>query len=95
LTFFMGGNGDHARLGFDAVTMLTFYPIDFFGAALKFAVYTVLPVGFITGLPLTLVEDFSIANALGLTAVALGFALVARVAFYAGLRRYRSGSQWT
>lgn len=93
-TFFLG-RGDHGELGFQALLILSSYPIDIFGGATRLLLFTAVPAGFVTGLPTRLVDDFSAPSALLMVAVAAGFAAAAYAAFAAGLRRYRSGSVWT
>lgn len=95
VTFFAGGRGEHAELGFQAILMLSSYPIDIFGGATRLLLFTAVPAAFVTGLPTRLVDDFSIGLAATMLAVAAAFAAAAYGAFSAGLRRYRSGSVWT
>lgn len=94
-TFFAGGRGEHAELGFQAMLMLSSYPPDIFGGVTKLLLFTVVPAGFVSGLPTRLVDDFSPGLAAGMVAVAAAFAAGAYGAFSAGLKRYRSGSVWT
>jgi ABC-2 type transport system permease protein len=95
LTFFLGGRGEHADVGFQAILVLSSYPIDIFGGATRMLLFTAVPAAFVTGLPTRLVDDFSAWAAAGMLGVALLFAVAARATFAAGLRRYRSGSVWT
>lgn len=94
-TFFLGGRGEHAELGFQAILMLSSYPPDIFGGATRLMLFTVVPAAFVSGVPTRLVEDFSPAAAGTLVLVAAAFAAAAYAAFAAGLRRYRSGAVWT
>jgi ABC-2 type transport system permease protein len=93
-TFFLG-RGDHGELGFQALLILSSYPIDIFGGATKLLLFTAVPAAFVTGLPTRLVDELSASTALLLGAVTAGFAVAAYALFSAGLRRYRSGSVWT
>lgn len=95
VTFFAGGRGEHAELGFQAILMLSSYPPDIFGGATRLLLFTAVPAAFVTGLPTRLVDDFSVELAATMVAVATAFAAAAYAAFSAGLRRYRSGSVWT
>lgn len=94
-TFFAGGRGEHAELGFQAMLMLSSYPPDIFAGATKLVLFTAVPAAFVSGLPTRLVDDFSGGLAATMIAVAAAFGTGAFVAFSAGLRRYRSGSVWT
>lgn len=95
ITFFAGGRGEHAEVGFQALLMLSSYPIDIFGGAVRLLLFTAVPAAFVSGLPTRLVDDFSPGLAGTMVAVAGAFALAAYAVFSAGLRRYRSGSVWT
>ncbi|HEX2295596.1 MAG TPA: ABC-2 family transporter protein [Actinomycetota bacterium] len=95
ITFFAGGRGEHAELGFQALLMLSSYPPDIFAGATKLLLFTAVPAAFVSGLPTRLVDDFSPSLAAAIVAVAAAFAAAAYGAFSAGLRRYRSGSAWT
>lgn len=95
LTFFVGGDGAQAQLGFDAVGLFSMYPIEFFGGVAKMLIFTVIPTAFIVGVPSRLVANFSWVDAGTLALVAVCLAAVARATFTLGLRRYRSGSSWT
>ncbi|MDQ3958197.1 MAG: ABC transporter permease [Actinomycetota bacterium] len=94
-TFFLGGRGDHAELGFQALLLLSSYPIDIFGGATRLLLFTAVPAAFVTGLPTRLVTEFSPATAALMLAVAAAFATTSYASFAAGLKRYRSGSVWT
>ncbi|HEV2756655.1 MAG TPA: ABC-2 family transporter protein [Actinomycetota bacterium] len=94
ITFFLG-RGEHGELGFQALLILSSYPIDIFGGATKLVLFTAVPAAFVTGLPTRLVDEFSASTAGLVVVVAAGFAGAAYALFSAGLRRYRSGSVWT
>jgi ABC-2 type transport system permease protein len=95
LTLVAGGRGEQADLGFQALLILASYPLDVFGSLTRLVLFTVIPAAFVTGVPVHLVDHFRWTTLAGMLAVAAGSALLARAAFRAGLRRYRSGSLWT
>lgn len=95
ITFFAGGRGEHGEVGFQAILMLSSYPIDIFGGAVRLLLFTAVPAAFVSGLPTRLVDDFSVGLAAMMLAVSVAFAAAAYAAFSAGLRRYRSGAVWT
>jgi ABC-2 type transport system permease protein len=92
LTFWIGNS---EGLGMQVMNvMITFstYPLDLFNAAVKVALFTLVPAGFAGYLPVTILREFDPLR----LALTLGFAVTATVVaclvFYAGLRRYESGS---
>jgi ABC-2 type transport system permease protein len=95
LTLVIGGRGEQADLGFQALLILSSYPLDVFGGVTKLLMFTVVPAAFITGLPVHLIDRFTWATLFALLGAAALSATVARVSFRAGLRRYRSGALWT
>src|SRR5439155_15040568 len=94
LTLFVGGRGEQADLGFNAILIFASYPLDLFGGATKVLLFTAVPAAFVTGIPARLVRNFDAPAALLLVAVALAFALLGWGLFQLGLRRYSSGSIW-
>jgi len=95
LSMMLRGRGDHPRLAFDMLSIVSFYPVGIFGGLAKVLTFTVLPAAFVTGIPSRLLVEFSWFDLGVLTMVAIGTALAARVAFQLALRGYRSGSQFT
>jgi ABC-2 type transport system permease protein len=95
LTLFVGGRGEQADLGFNAILIFASYPLDLFGGATKVLLYTAVPAAFVTGVPTRLVRDFSPEWALAMVAVTAAVAALAAGIFSLGLRRYSSGSLWT
>lgn len=95
LTLFVGGRGEQADLGFNAILIFASYPLDLFGGATKVLLFTAVPAAFVTGVPARLVRSFDLGEALLLPAVAALFALLGWSLFQLGLRRYSSGSIWT
>ena len=94
LTLFVGGRGEQADLGFNAILILASYPLDLFGGATKVLLFTAVPAAFVTGLPARLVRSFDPSVALLLAAVAVGFLALGWGLFAVGMRRYCSGSVW-
>jgi ABC-2 type transport system permease protein len=91
---FVGAKGRVTDLGLEAVLLLSSYPADVFTGATKALLYSAVPAAFVSAVPARLVDDFDLADAALLLAVALGFAALGWAAFTAGLRRYTSGSSW-
>ncbi|HET6848455.1 MAG TPA: ABC-2 family transporter protein [Gaiellales bacterium] len=95
LTLFVGGRGEQADLGFNAILIFASYPLDLFGGATKVMLFTAVPAAFVTGLPAQLVRSFDPAHAALLVAMAGFFAALGWATFHLGLRHYSSGSIWT
>jgi ABC-2 type transport system permease protein len=95
VTLFLGGRGEQAELGFQALLMLASYPIDLFGGLIKLLLFTAIPAAFVTGLPTRLLTQFDWGESAIFLAGSLGSVLLARVVFRAGLAHYRSGALWT
>ena len=92
LAFFIG-NSDRAVLTAD-MGFLTFasYPFSAFGGLTKFFLLTIFPAGFVTGIPIEIMKEFS-WKWLGIsTLVSLIFLGLAIIIFYWGLRKYESGN---
>lgn len=94
-TAFFLGRSEVGDLGFHALLLFASYPIDLFGGRARFLLYAVIPAGFVSGVPVRLLDEFDWRWALGLVAVATGLLTVAAIVFDRGLRRYTSGSVWT
>jgi ABC-2 type transport system permease protein len=95
LTLFIGGRGQQGDLAFQAILILASYPLDLFGGVTKLLLFTVVPAAFVTGLPTTLVDEFSALTALALIGAAAGFTGLGTVTFKLGMRKYASGAVWT
>ncbi len=77
----------------EAMLSFSIYPETVFSGPVRTVLYTLVPAGFMTYLPLALWREPGVAGLAGYTLVALGFVAVARAVFARGLRRYESGSQ--
>jgi len=94
LVFFAGG-GRAGELGFQAIVLLSSYPVEVFPAALRLALHTVVPAAFVAAVPARLIDAPDARTGLALLAAAGAFAVLGWAVFTAGLRRYTSGSAWT
>lgn len=92
LTFWAGNTESLGLQISNALITFSTYPMDLFSTTVKVALFTVLPAGFAVYLPVTIVRDFDPVR-LGVVLLFTGaFAALAAAVFYAGLRRYESGS---
>ncbi|TML37268.1 MAG: hypothetical protein E6G27_17790 [Actinobacteria bacterium] len=94
LSFFVG-RGEAGDLGFNAIILLSSYPVDIFGGTTKVLLYSAIPAAFVAAVPARLVDHVGLGGVLTLLGVAGVFALGASAIFTAGLRRYTSSAIWT
>ncbi len=94
-TAFFFGRSEVGDLGFHALLLFASYPVDLFGSRARFLLYAIVPAGFVSSVPVRLLNDFHWGWALASVAVATTFLTAAAITFSRGLRRYTSGSVWT
>ncbi len=98
LAFFMGNTEGLAQQMLQALTSFSTYPMNIFSGVVRLLLFTVVPAGFISFVPLQLLRQFTWP----LLGVMVGFTVlivsVAAGLFQLGLRRYESGNllgmQW-
>jgi ABC-2 type transport system permease protein len=95
LAFWLGRVDTAARQVWELLLTFSLYPEPLFGGALRFALFTVLPAGFVGYLPARIVRAPSLADMSMLVIGALVYLVFAIQLFQAGLRRYASGSRFT
>ncbi|PWT86208.1 MAG: hypothetical protein C5B57_01515 [Blastocatellia bacterium] len=94
LAFWLGRVETFARQLWDLLITFSLYPEPLFGGAVRLALFTVLPAGFVGHLPVRLLQNASAGDALMLVAAASTYTAIAVVVFQRGLRRYSSGSRF-
>ncbi|HET9920575.1 MAG TPA: ABC-2 family transporter protein [Ktedonobacteraceae bacterium] len=92
LAFFIGNTEGLAQQMFGALISFSTYPMNIFNGVVRLLLFTVVPAGFISFIPLQLLHRFTwplLGAMLGFTAliVSAAFGL-----FYLGLHRYESGN---
>ncbi len=94
LAFWMGNVETVARQMWELLITFALYPEPLFGGALRLALFTLLPAGFVGYVPAHLAQrpTFGLA-ALAVTAAAV-YLIVAIALFERGLKRYASGSRF-
>ena len=92
LSFWLGNASQLAMQANNAILTLAMYPRDIFEGAVRFLMLTIIPAAFVGAIPLDIVRRLDWTALLGLIAFAFGITLFMRLVFYAGLRRYESGS---
>jgi ABC-2 type transport system permease protein len=95
LAFWLGRVDTAARQLWELLLTFSLYPEPLFGGALRLALFTVLPAGFVGYLPARVVRAPSMPDVMMLVIGALVYLVFAVQVFQAGLRRYASGSRFT
>jgi len=92
LAFWLGNaEGLGHQLGNALITFST-YPTVIFRGIAKLALFTILPAGFVSYLPVRLLRSFSWPIFGGLMLFTIAVLILAEFVFRAGLRRYESGN---
>ena len=92
LIFYLGNSQMLSETLFDAVLHFSTYPAPIFDGGVKLLLFTLLPAGFISTLPVELVREFNWVRFLELLGAAAGFMALAVIVFRQGLKRYESGN---
>jgi ABC-2 type transport system permease protein len=92
LTFWLGNASGLAEQAMNAMMTLAMYPSDIFQGAVRFMMLTVLPAAFVGAVPLNVVRHLDPGLLALLAGAAIAITAVSSAVFYAGLRRYESGS---
>jgi ABC-2 type transport system permease protein len=93
LAFWLGEVDSLARQVWEFLITFSLYPPTLFSGGLRLLLFTALPAGFIGYLPVELLRRFSPETLAVTSAATLGYALLARAVFRAGLARYESGNR--
>jgi ABC-2 type transport system permease protein len=92
LTFWLGDSSNIANAALEFMISFSIYPEDIFKGHVKFIIYSVLPAGFLTFLPLRIINIFNSKALLLILAVNIAYLAVACLVFHRGLRKYESGN---
>jgi ABC-2 type transport system permease protein len=92
LAFWVGNADNLASQGINALITFGLYPVEIFPSPVQWLLYTIIPAAFVGSMPAGLLHDFSWQRLAAMVGFALGLALVARLIFQWGLRRYESGN---
>jgi ABC-2 type transport system permease protein len=94
VAFWLGRIDTIARQLWDLLITFSLYPDPLFGGALRLALFTILPAGFVSYLPVRVVHDPSAQSVALLLTGAAAYLGLAVFIFDRGLRRYASGSRF-
>ncbi|MGQ7887030.1 ABC transporter permease [Paenibacillus sp. WC2504] len=92
LAFWLGSTEGLSLQLYNALLTFTTYPTSIFKGLGKIVLFTVLPAGFISYLPIGLLREVDLPFILAAIGIVLFLCVVAISLFYGGLRRYSSGN---
>lgn len=95
LIFWLGPMETLAHKYCDSLFLFAFYPTNIYNDVLRFLMFTVIPAGLISYLPVELVKAFSWMNLFFIIAGAIFLTVLSFCIFNLGLRRYESGNQFS
>jgi ABC-2 type transport system permease protein len=94
LAFWVPKTQTFSRQLLDIVITLSLYPDPLFSGVLRMVLFTVLPAGLVSYLPMHVLRERSFADGILLLASVAIYAWIALRVFAAGLRRYSGGSRF-
>ncbi|GCD10841.1 ABC transporter permease [Clostridium tagluense] len=92
LSFYSGNTEGLAQLATEFFISFSIYPEGIFSNAVKYILYTVIPVAFVVYIPAKVINEFSLVMLLEVLGVALVWIVIAYTMFYKGLKKYESGN---
>jgi ABC-2 type transport system permease protein len=95
LAFWLGKVETISRQLWELLITFSLYPEPLFGGALRLALFTLLPAGFVGYIPARVVQAPSVADVVLLAGGAVAYVGLAVVVFEYGLRRYASANRFT
>lgn len=94
LPFWMGSIEGISKKYCDALFVFTLYPTNIYTGVLQIIMFTLIPAGVISYLPVELVRNFSWAKLFLLMVSSFTFFIISFFVFYSGLKRYESGNKF-
>ncbi|MBW3019869.1 ABC-2 family transporter protein [Candidatus Woesearchaeota archaeon] len=92
LAFWFGNTQESSRHLVMGTLSLSSYPFPIFKGFSKFLLLTVLPAGFMSGIPVEILKEFNLVWFLSTLGFSVLILLLAIFVFYKGLKRYESGN---
>jgi ABC-2 type transport system permease protein len=92
LAFYLGNAEGLAEQWRYSLTTFSTYPVTLFDGAVKILLFTAIPAGFASYLPVVALRELSPVAAVLSVLGALGICTVGTIVFYHGLSRYESGN---
>ncbi len=94
LPFWMGSVESLSKKYADVLFLFALYPTNIYSGILQIIMFTLIPAGIITYIPVELIRIFSWQNFFLLIVSSFCFIILAFFVFYAGIRRYESGNKF-
>jgi ABC-2 type transport system permease protein len=92
LAFWLGMISNLTNLAVNAILTFGIYPTTLFDSTAKLILFTLIPAAFMGAVPAEFIKRFSWGTLAEMTLGAVCFLYLAVTVFYAGLKRYESGS---
>lgn len=92
--FWLGNTSDFARQAWHFLIFFAIYPRTVFTGWVKLLLFTALPAGFISYLPVDMLREFHWSTLLAVVGSAAAYCGLASLVFRLGLRRYESGNRF-
>jgi ABC-2 type transport system permease protein len=92
LAFFLGNTEGLVQQMYGALVTFSTYPMSIFNGAVRVLLFTLIPAGFVSFIPLQLLHQFTWSWMLLMLGGTCFFVLAAAGVFELGLRRYESGN---
>jgi len=92
LSFYMGSAVETAETGLMGVLSIASYPFSAFTGYTKFILLALIPAGFVSGIPVEILKNFSLTWLLLMVLCAVVLLALAILIFKAGVKRYESGN---
>jgi ABC-2 type transport system permease protein len=92
LAFYMSNSEQLSTTLIDGNLVLASYPLSIYEGFTKILLLTIIPAGFITGIPVQLLKQFDWTWFLLMIGFMILISIIAVITFYKGLKRYESGN---
>ncbi len=95
LPFWFGSVEGLAKKYFDAFFLFALYPAHIYSGVLQIIMFTLIPAGIISYLPVDLIRDFTWTKLVLILGSSSLLVAIAFSIFYSGLKRYESGNKFS
>lgn len=93
IAFWVRGMEETSDLAFNSMLLFSSYPGSIYTGWGRFLLFTILPAGFMSLLPVEAIRSVNLFQAAAIVCAALGYLALACFVFSRGLGRYESGSR--